>query len=77
MVTQKSEMGILRTERSIVRAMCGVRLKDRNRNTDLMLMLGVSETTDLLAMANNVCWYGCLHGLLAWSCIQERGWPCP
>ena len=38
-----SEMGILQvTERSIVRAMCGVQLKDRNRSTDLMLMLGLT-----------------------------------
>ena len=28
-------------ERSMVRAMCGVQLKDRKRSTDLMFMLGV------------------------------------
>ena len=34
---KESEMGIIRrTERSIVRAMCGVQLKDRKRSTDLM-----------------------------------------
>ena len=33
----ESEMGILwRTERSMVRVMCGVKLKDRNRSMDLM-----------------------------------------
>ena len=42
---KEGEMGILRrTERSMVRAMCGVQLKDRNRSTDLMFMLGLSET---------------------------------
>ena len=55
---KESEMGILqRTERSMVRAMCGAQLKDRKRSTDLMLMLGLNETIDQLAMANSVCWY--------------------
>ena len=49
-------MGILQgVERSIVRTMCGVQLKDRNRYT--YLMLGLSETIDQLAMVNSVCWY--------------------
>ena len=52
-------MGILRRiERSIVRAMCGVQLKDRKRSTDLMFMFGLSETIDQLAMANSDRWYG-------------------
>ena len=52
-------MGILqRTERSMVRAMCGVQLKDRKISKDLMFMLGLTETIDQLAMANNVHWYG-------------------
>ena len=56
---KESEMGIFqRTERSMVRAMCGAQLKDRKRSTDLMLMLGVSETIDQLAMANSVRWHG-------------------
>ena len=32
------------TERSMVRAMCGVQLKDRKRSTDLMFMLELKET---------------------------------
>ena len=28
------------------------------RSTDLMFMLGLSEATDRLSMANSVCWYG-------------------
>ena len=42
----------------MVRAMCGVQLKDRKRSMDLMLMLGLSEAIDQLAMACSVCWYG-------------------
>ena len=56
---KENNMGILRrTERSMLRAMCGVQLKDRKRSMDLMLMLGLNETIDLLAMANSVHWYG-------------------
>ena len=47
-----------RTERSMVRAMRGVKLKDRNRSMDLVFMLGLNETMDQLAMARSVCWYG-------------------
>ena len=47
-----------RTERSMVRAMCGVQLKDRKRSTDLMFILQLNETIDQLAIANSVCWYG-------------------
>ena len=46
------------TEGSMVSAMCGVQLKDRKRATDLMLMLGLGETMDQLAIANSVHWYG-------------------
>ena len=42
----------------MVRAMCGVQLKDRKRSTHLMFMMGLSQTTDQLDMANSVCWYG-------------------
>ena len=56
---KECEMGILRrTERSTVRAMCAVQLKDRKRSMDLTFMLGLSETIDQLAMANSVRWYG-------------------
>ena len=59
MVPEKNEMVILRrTERSMVRAMCEVQLKDRKRSTDLMFMLGLNETIDQLAIANSVCWHG-------------------
>ena len=48
---QESEMRILqRTERSMVRPICAVQLKDRKRTADLMLMLDLNETIDQLAM---------------------------
>ena len=56
---KESEIGILRlTEGSVVRAMCGVHLKDRKTSMDLMFMLGLNETIDQLAMANSVHRYG-------------------
>ena len=52
---KECQMGILqRTERSTVRAMCGVQLKDKKRSANLMFILGFSETIDQLAVANSV-----------------------
>ena len=42
----------------MVRAMCGLQLKDRKRSKHLVLMLGLNETIDQLAMANSVRWDG-------------------
>ena len=42
----------------MVRAMCGVQLKNRKRSPDLMFMLDLKEAMDQLAMANSVRWYG-------------------
>ena len=42
----------------MVKAMCGVQLKDRKRAENLMLMLGLNESIDQLTMVNSVCWYG-------------------
>ena len=36
---------------------CGVQLKDRERFKDMMLILGLNEIIDQLAMANSVHWY--------------------
>ena len=41
----------------MVRAMCGVQLKDRKRSSDLMFMLGLNETVDQLGISNSVCSY--------------------
>ena len=54
---KESEMESLqRTERSMVRAMCVIQLKDRKRCMDLML--GLNETRDQLTLANSVHRYG-------------------
>ena len=45
-------------QRSTVRAVCGVQLNDRNRAEDRMLMLGLNEMMEQLAMASSVCYYG-------------------
>ena len=56
---KESDMGILRrTERSMVRAMCGGQCKDRQRSTDLMFMLVLKEAIDQLAMEISVSCYG-------------------
>ena len=42
----------------MVRAMCGVQLKDRKGSADFVFMLGLKEAIDQLAMANSIRWYG-------------------
>ena len=51
---KESEIGIYNDQRSIVKAMCEVQLKDRKMSKDLTLMLGMNETIDQLGIANNV-----------------------
>ena len=56
---KKNEMGNLRkTERAMVRSMCGVKSVDRKKMEDLMEMLGLKEILDRMAKANGVRWYG-------------------
>ena len=56
---RENEVAILRrTERSMVRAMCGVKLVDKRNAMELMDMLGLKEAADKLAKANGVRWYG-------------------
>ena len=56
---RENEMAILRrTERAIVRAMCGAKLMERRRTEDLMEMLGLKETVVQMAKVNGVRWYG-------------------
>ena len=51
--------GILqRTERAMVRSICGVKLMDKKSTKDIMQMLNLNEAIDQLAKANNVRWYG-------------------
>lgn len=55
----ENEMALLRrTERAMVRAMCGVKLMDKNRTEVLMEMLGLEESVVQMAKANAVRWYG-------------------
>ena len=54
-------MAILRrTERAVVRAMCGAKLMEKKKTEDLMEMLamGLKETVVQMAKANGVRWYG-------------------
>ena len=52
-------MAILRrTERAMVRALCGKKLMEKKRTEDLMEMLGLKETAVPMAQANGVRWYG-------------------
>ena len=52
-------MAILRrTERAMVRAMCGAKLMEKKRTEDLMEMLGLKETVVQMAKGNGVRWYG-------------------
>ena len=56
---RENEMAILsRTERAMVRAMCGAKLMERKRTEDLIEMLDLKETVVLMAKANGVRWYG-------------------
>ena len=53
---RENEMAILRrTERAMVRAMCGAKLMEKKRTEDLMEMLGLKET---VVQTNGVRWYG-------------------
>ena len=47
-----------RTERTMVRAMCGAKLLEKKRTEDLMEMLGLKETMVKMAEVNGVRWYG-------------------
>ena len=56
---KENEKAILRkTERAMVRAMCGQKVVDRKTTKEQMDMLGLKETIDRLATANGVGWYG-------------------
>ena len=56
---KKNEMAILRrTERAMVRAMCGAKLMEKKRTEDLMEMLGLKEIVVQMAKANGVRWCG-------------------
>ena len=56
---KENEKAILRkTERAMVRAMCGQKVVDRKTTEEQMGMLGLKETIDRLETANEVRWNG-------------------
>jgi len=58
------------TERSVVRAICGVKLMDRKNMKELMDMLGLEDMVDTLAKANGVQCYGNVKG---WGWCAKKG----
>ena len=59
MVSKENKKAILRrTERAMVRAMSGQKVVDGKTTEEQMDMLGLKETIDWLATANEVRWYG-------------------
>jgi hypothetical protein len=58
-VMRKEEECVLqRAERAMVRMMCGVKLRDRKRSSDLMSMVGLSEDIVTLVRKSRLRWYG-------------------
>ena len=56
---RENKIAILRrTERAMVRAMCGAKPMEKKRREDQMEMLGLKETVVQMAKANGVRWYG-------------------
>ena len=56
---REKEMAILRrTERAMIRAMCGVKLLDRRNSEELMDMLGLKESLDRMAKASSILYGG-------------------
>ena len=52
---RENEMSVLRrTERAMVRSMCGAKLMEKKRTEDLMEMLGLKETVVQMAKTNGV-----------------------
>ena len=52
---REKEVAILRrTERALIRAMCGVKLLDRRNSEELMDMLGIKESLDTMAKASSM-----------------------
>ena len=56
---KENEKAVLRrTERAMVRAMCGQKVVDWKTTEEQMVMLGLKEIIERLATANGVRWYG-------------------
>ena len=57
-LTENEKEILRRTERAIVRAMCGQKVVDRKTTEERMDMVGLRKTIDRLATTNGVRWYG-------------------
>ena len=72
-VWRENEIAVLRrTERAMVRAMCGAKLMEKKRTEDLMEMLGLKET---VIQANHLEWDGtgmCWGGMM--GTFWEKRW---
>ena len=56
-VSQNEIVILQRTERAMVRNICGVKLMDKKSSKDLIQVLHLNEALDQLAKANSVPWY--------------------
>ena len=55
---REKDMTILRrTERAMIRVMCGVKLLDQRNSEELMDMLGIRKSLDWMAKASSIWWY--------------------
>ena len=55
---EENEKAILRTERAMVRGICGRKVVDRKTTEEQMDLLGLRETIDRLTIVNGVRWHG-------------------
>ena len=52
------EVILRRTEKAMLRVMCGVKLMDRKNTGELMAMLGLIVSMEMAAKANALRWFG-------------------
>ena len=55
---RENEMAILRTEKAMMKTMCGVKIIEKSRSQELMSLLSLKDTLDGLARVSGVRWYG-------------------
>ena len=56
---QREKIGVLRrTERAMMRAMCGAKLADRKNTEEIVDMLRLNQIIDKMAKASGVRWLG-------------------
>ena len=72
---RETEMAILkRTEKAMMRAMCGAKMIDGRRSQELMSLLDLKDTLDGLARASEVRWYRhVLRRTLDYEVAGKRG----